>query len=79
MNEFELQAFERELEAWRRRIDGCHPPPALSDELHAAEAELARARRQEIFSGMRVQRHLARMRALWDYLQPDHAGVDESP
>ena len=43
MNEFELQAWERELFAWRRRLER-QPPGALRSVWCALAGELARAR-----------------------------------
>jgi hypothetical protein len=85
MDQFELEAFERELAAWRRRVARVAPAPALPqalcDELQAAIDEVDAVRtlvRAHVpISGERVRRHFARLRGLWDYLQLEHAGVDE--
>jgi len=81
MDEFELESFERELSAWQRRLARVTPAPALGQELQAAaeEVEAVRAlvRAHVPISGERVRRHFARLRWLWDWLEPEHAGMDE--
>jgi hypothetical protein len=81
MDQFELESFERELAAWQRRLSRVASPPALNEELQAAidEVDAVRTlvRARVPISGDRVRRHFGRLRALWDYLQLEHAGVDE--
>jgi len=81
MDQFELEAFERELAAWRRRVVRVAPAPALLDELQAAVDEIEAVRtlvRAHVpISGERVRRHFARLRGLWDFLQLEDAGVDQ--
>lgn len=71
MDEFELQSWERELAAWRRRLPPGEAPPALLEELEAAAAEIAVVRRRlrdrVRISGERVVRHFTRLRAAWEY------------
>jgi hypothetical protein len=43
MNEFDLQSWERELDAWRRRLDR-QPPGALRSLVGMLACELARVR-----------------------------------
>lgn len=81
MDEFELQSWERELAAWRRKLAPLPSPPALTEELDAAAAEIATVRSRLndhlTISGDRVTRHFDRLRELWDYLQPNDAGVHQ--
>ena len=81
MDELGLESWERELAAWRRRVSRCDPSPALLEELREAAEEIdavrTLVRAKVAVTGERVLRHFARLRALWEYLQPDHAGVNE--
>jgi hypothetical protein len=82
MDEFQLQAWERELNAWRRKLDHGGAPPALSAEISAAadEIDLVRLRLAAniAVSGERVARHFTRLRALWDLLgEAEHAGMNQ--
>jgi hypothetical protein len=76
MNEFELQAWERELFAWWRRVER-QPPGALRSILCALGDELARAR-SDGDEGRRdaIERGFAELRALYDDTRDDdHAFV----
>lgn len=81
MDEFQLQSWERELDAWRRKLRS-DAPPALSAEISAAAEEIEivrhRLRNQIAVSGDRVARHFTRLRALWDFLgEPEDTGVHQ--
>ena len=73
MEEATLSAWDRELLAWRDKLGAQPVPPALVEELEAARMELETLRmRPEPVSGERVQRHLRRLRDLWQIV----AGYD---
>ena len=81
MDEFQIQSWERELKAWRRKLRP-DAPTALRAEIAAAADEITVVRRQLrakiAVSGERVARHFARLRALWELLgEPEHSGVDQ--
>jgi hypothetical protein len=75
MSEFELQEWERELAAWRRRTQRLDGPPALEAELAALAIDISAVREQVAagaeVSGARVARRLERLRALFEYLRPE--------
>ncbi len=69
MNEFELQSWEREAGAWRRRLER-QPPGELRSSLCAIADELARLRGadppDEDQARERLMRGFAELRALYD-------------
>jgi hypothetical protein len=73
MDEFQLQAWERELAAWRRKVGGVPLSPAMENELDAVAVEIAhtraRVREGARVSGDSVLRHFSRLRDLWNYCQ----------
>lgn len=73
MNEFDLQGWEREIEAWRRRLDSQGAPaPQTSlvrDELNDIQRDIGELRSHpetEAQSRDRVERRLVRLLALYD-------------
>jgi thymidylate kinase len=70
MNEFELQAWERELSAWRRRLER-QAPPEIKPLLHAVAIEVGAARAgasDDERARLRLERGFAELRALYDRL-----------
>src|SRR5438270_12794357 len=73
MNEFDLQAWERELGAWQRRLER-HPPGELRSLLHALGRQVGLLRalynEGEALDGDRTQdrlrRGFAELRAIYD-------------
>jgi hypothetical protein len=71
MNEFDLQGWEREIQAWRRRLDSSDAPPtaAVRAELEDIEADIDTLREHpetESQARARVERRLVRLIALYD-------------
>ena len=72
MNEFDLQGWERELEAWRRRLDR-QPPGALRSLVGALALELARARSGEVRRAEGLKRGFAELRLAYERLLGDES------
>jgi hypothetical protein len=73
MNEFDLQGWERELQAWRRRLDSQAVAPSqirvVVDELDEIQRELGELRshpESEVQSRDRLERRLVRLLGLYD-------------
>jgi hypothetical protein len=74
MNEFDLQGWEREVMAWRRRLDATDAPQnsnAVRAELNDIVADLDELREHpdqesESESRARLERRLVRLLALYD-------------
>jgi hypothetical protein len=76
MNEFDLQGWEREIQAWRRRLDAAGAPTAPATDTSAVRAELAQIQRDivalrenpesESETRTSVERRLVRLLALYD-------------
>lgn len=82
MNEFDLQGWEREIQAWRRRLSA--PPTAADPQLTVVRAELADIVRDigeirvhpesESQARGRVERRLVRLLSLYDVACRGHVG-----
>jgi hypothetical protein len=73
MNEFDLQGWEREIQAWRRRLDSQLQAPSqvrvVVDELDEIQRELGELRshpESEAQSRDRLERRLVRLIGLYD-------------
>ena len=73
MNEFDLQGWEREIQAWRRRLDSQAQAPSqvrvVVDELDEIQRELGELRshpESEAQSRDRLERRLVRLIGLYD-------------
>ena len=71
MNEFVLQAWERELHAWERRItSGQRPSPALDAALHALAEQLEEIRQSpdtdEALAEARIREQFGRLRRMYE-------------
>jgi hypothetical protein len=68
MNEFDLQGWEREIQAWRRRLDS-QDAPAVRAELNDIARDIGELRTHpetEAQARDRVERRLVRLLALYD-------------
>jgi hypothetical protein len=68
MNEFDLQGWEREIQAWRRKL-GSEEAPVLRAELNEIAHDVGRLRAHpegESEARARVERRLVQLLALWD-------------
>ena len=72
MNEFDLQGWEREIEAWRRRLSSTESEPdatVLRAELNDIQRDISELRQHpesEAQARDRVERRLLRLLALYD-------------
>ncbi|HEX9102520.1 MAG TPA: hypothetical protein VF997_09965 [Polyangia bacterium] len=72
MNEFDLQGWERELEAWRRRLGSQEAAPGLTvvrAELNDIQRDIGELRthpESETQTRDRVERRMVRLLALYD-------------
>jgi hypothetical protein len=72
MNEFDLQGWEREIQAWRRRLDGKDAPrnaTVVRAELNDICRDLVELRQHPESEGdarVRVERRLVRLLSLYD-------------
>ena len=72
MNEFDLQGWEREIQAWRRRLDAQAAPSQLTvvhAELNDIQRDIGELRthpESETQTRDRVERRLVRLLALYD-------------
>jgi hypothetical protein len=68
MNEFDLQGWEREIQAWRRRLDS-QDAPVVRAELNDIARDIGEMRthpESEAQARDRVERRLVRLLALYD-------------
>jgi hypothetical protein len=68
MNEFDLQGWEREIQAWRRRLDS-QDAPVVRAELNDIARDIGELRihpETEAQARDRVERRLVRLLALYD-------------
>jgi hypothetical protein len=68
MNEFDLQGWEREIQAWRRRLDS-QDAPVVRAELNDIARDIGELRthpESEAQARDRVERRLVRLLALYD-------------
>lgn len=69
VNEFVLQAFERELHAWERRLTG-RPSPSLEAALHALAEQLDAIRHSpdadEATTEARIREQFGRLRRMYE-------------
>ena len=68
MNEFDLQGWEREIQAWRRRLDS-QDAPVVRAELNDIARDIGELRmhpESETQARDRVERRLVRLLALYD-------------
>ena len=73
MNEFDLQGWEREIQAWRRRLDSQANAPSqirvVVDELNDIQRDLGELRlhpESEVQSRTRLEHRLVRLLGLYD-------------
>ena len=81
MNEFDLQGWEREIQAWRRRLDAQAGGPSqvrvVADELAEIQRDLGELRshpESEAQSRDRLERRLVRLIGLYDLACRGHVG-----
>ena len=68
MNEFDLQGWEREIQAWRRRLD-LQDAPVVRAELNDIQRDIGELRvhpETETQARDRVEKRLVRLLALYD-------------
>ncbi|MDB4968120.1 MAG: hypothetical protein JWN44_3809 [Myxococcales bacterium] len=68
MNEFDLQGWEREIQAWRRRLDA-KDAPVVRAELNDIAADLVEMRAHPLAEAdvrTRVEKRMVRLLSLYD-------------
>jgi hypothetical protein len=76
MNEFDLQGWEREIQAWRRRL-GSEEAPVVRAELADIARDIGELRmhpESESQARERVEKRLVRLLALYDLSCRGHVG-----
>jgi hypothetical protein len=76
MNEFDLQAWQREIDAWRRRIASDEEAPQLRAELDHLSRDVDDLREHPESEGelrSSVERRLARLLSLYDITRRERA------
>lgn len=79
MNEFDLQGWEREIQAWRRRLDSQVTAPSqlrvVVEELNCIQRDLGELRlHPESEARDRLERRLVRLLSLYELACRGHVG-----
>jgi hypothetical protein len=80
MNEFDLQGWEREIQAWRRKLGAQEAEPHMAvvrAELNDIQRDIGELRTHpetEAQARDRVERRLVRLLALYDLARPGRIG-----
>lgn len=80
MNEFDLQGWEREIQAWRRKLGAQEAEPRMAvvrAELNDIQRDIGELRTHpetEAQARDRVERRLVRLLALYDLARPGRIG-----